>query len=60
MRTHHETIRLPIPFHVGTLDNQSFLPLSSPTFHQRFRVHGYWVRCVRKLGLAKPGNFYIG
>ncbi len=45
------------PFHVGSLDNQSFLPLSVPTFYQRFRDHGYRVGCVGKLDLAKPDPY---
>lgn len=45
------------PYHLGSLDNHSFLPRSIPTHYQRFRDHGYRVGCVGKLDLAKPDGY---
>lgn len=45
------------PSRLGALDNQSFLPHSSPTYYQRLRDHGYRVGCVGKLDLAKPDSY---
>ena len=42
------------PCHLGSLDNNSFLPLSAATYYQRLRDSGYRVGCVGKLDLAKP------
>ncbi len=45
------------PCHVGALDNRAFLPLSTPTYYQRLRDHGYRVGCIGKLDLAKPDHY---
>jgi choline-sulfatase len=45
------------PWRLGSLDNASFLPLSTPTCYQRLRDHGYRVGCVGKLDLAKPDHY---
>ena len=45
------------PSRLGSLDNASYLPLSVPTYYQRFRDHGYRVGCVGKLDLAKPSGY---
>ena len=45
------------PWRVGSLDNNSFLPVSVPTFYQRFRDHGYRTGCIGKLDLAKPDPY---
>ena len=47
------------PANTGAYDNNSFLPLSKPTFYQRLRDHGYWTGIVGKSDLAKPEN-YLG
>jgi len=45
------------PARVGSLDNSSFLPRSTPTYYQRLRDAGYRVGCVGKLDLAKPDHY---
>jgi len=45
------------PCHLGSLDNNSFLPLSAATYYQRLRDSGYRVGCVGKLDLAKPDPY---
>jgi choline-sulfatase len=45
------------PYHLGALDNHSYLPRSVPTHYQRFRDRGYRVGCVGKLDLAKPERY---
>jgi choline-sulfatase len=45
------------PSRLGSLDNASYLPLSTPTHYQRFRDHDYRVGCVGKLDLAKPSHY---
>ncbi|MCD6365881.1 MAG: sulfatase-like hydrolase/transferase, partial [Planctomycetes bacterium] len=45
------------PFRLGSVDNNSFLPRSVPTYYQRLRDHGYRVGCVGKLDLAKPDRY---
>jgi len=45
------------PWRLGALDNGAFLPLSTPTYYQRLRDHGYRVGCVGKLDLAKPDPY---
>ncbi|MFW6132301.1 MAG: sulfatase [Planctomycetota bacterium] len=42
------------PGRVGSLDNQSFLPASTRTYHHRLRDAGYHVGLVGKVDLAKP------
>lgn len=42
------------PHRIGSLANNSFLPLGIPTYYQRVRDAGYHVGCVGKLDLAKP------
>ena len=45
------------PSRLGSLDNASYLPLSTPTHYQHFRDRGYRVGCVGKLDLAKPAHY---
>jgi choline-sulfatase len=45
------------PSRVGSLGNDSFLPLSVPTYYQRLRDCGFRVGCVGKLDLAKPDPY---
>lgn len=45
------------PSRIGSLNNSSFLPLSTPTHYQIFRDNGYYVGCNGKLDLAKPESF---
>ncbi len=45
------------PSRLGSLDNASYLPLSTPTHYQRFRDHSHRVGCVGKLDLAKPSHY---
>lgn len=45
------------PVRVGSLDNNSYLPASVPTYYQRLRDAGYRVGCVGKLDLAKPDPY---
>lgn len=45
------------PYRLGSLDNNSFLPHTVPTYYQRFRDHGYRVGCVGKIDLAKPDHY---
>ena len=45
------------PWRMGSIDNNSFLPRSVPTYYQRLRDHGYRVGCVGKLDLAKPDGY---
>jgi len=45
------------PGRLGSLGNDSFLPLSVRTYYQRLRDHGYRVGCVGKLDLAKPDTY---
>ena len=45
------------PVRLGSLDNMSFLPHTTPTYYQRLRDHGYRVGCVGKLDLAKPNGY---
>ena len=45
------------PSRLGTLDNNSYLPLQLPTYYQRLRDSGYRVGCVGKLDLAKPDKY---
>jgi arylsulfatase len=45
------------PFRLGSLGNNSFLPLGTPTYYQLFRDQGYRVGCVGKLDLAKPDHY---
>lgn len=46
-----------MPSRLGSVDNNSYLPLSTPTMYQRFRDYGYRVGCVGKLDLAKPSPY---
>lgn len=46
-----------LPMRLGALDNNVFLPLSTETYYQRLRDHGYQVGCVGKLDLAKPDTY---
>jgi choline-sulfatase len=45
------------PARLGSLDNSSYLPRSTPTHYQRFRDHSYRVGCIGKLDLAKPSSY---
>lgn len=45
-----------LPHRVG-LRNPDFLPLSTPTYYQHVRDHGYRVGCVGKLDLAKADGY---
>jgi len=45
------------PHRLGALSNAAFLPISTPTYYQRLRDHGYRVGCVGKLDLAKPDSY---
>ena len=45
------------PVRLGATDNAGFLPVSTPTYYQRLREHGYRVGCVGKLDLAKPDGY---
>ena len=45
------------PIRMGSLDNLSYLPVSTPTYYQRLRDSGYHVACVGKLDLAKPARY---
>jgi len=45
------------PVRLGATDNSSFLPISTPTYYQRLRDHGYRVGCMGKLDLAKPDGY---
>ncbi len=46
-----------LPSRIGSIDNDSYLPLSAATFWQHFRDYGYRVGCVGKLDLAKPDQY---
>lgn len=45
------------PHRLGATDNSAYLPISTPTYYQRLRDHGYHVGCVGKLDLAKPDRY---
>jgi choline-sulfatase len=45
------------PFRLGSVDNNTYLPLSRRTYYQRLRDEGYHVGCVGKLDLAKPSGY---
>jgi choline-sulfatase len=45
------------PSHVGSVDNQSFLPATVRTYYQRLRDADYRVGCAGKLDLAKPDEW---
>lgn len=42
------------PHRLGSLHNDSYLPLQRTSYYQRLRDHGYLVGLVGKLDLAKP------
>jgi arylsulfatase len=46
-----------MPRRMGALSNHEYLPLSTPTYYQRLRDHGYHVGCVGKLDLAKSDKY---
>ena len=45
------------PSRLGSVGNDSFLPLSAPIYYRRLRDSGYRVGCVGKLDLAKPDPY---
>ncbi len=46
-----------LPHRTGSLTNDDYLPLSTPTYYQRLRDHGYHVGCCGKLDLAKHDKY---
>ncbi len=46
-----------MPSRLGSLGNNSYLPLSATTYYQRLRDAGYRAGCVGKLDLAKPDPY---
>lgn len=46
-----------MPSRLGSVGNDSYLPISTPTYYQRMRDHGYRVGHVGKLDLAKPDPY---
>ncbi|MCL4544985.1 MAG: sulfatase-like hydrolase/transferase [Chloroflexi bacterium] len=45
------------PHRVGALDNSAFLKLTTPTYYQALRDHGYRVGFVGKIDLHKPDPY---